>query len=68
MSGDADCRGDGMYFEVIDFQTGECADDEYIENEEWACVFGGDEEVSFMIDQDFSLCLVEEFGNYGYFP
>lgn len=57
-----------MYFEVIDLQTGKCADTEEIVNEEWANGVCGDEEGMFMIDQDFSLCLADEFGNYAHCP
>lgn len=57
-----------MYFEVIDLQTGKCADAEDIANEKWAYGVGGDEEGGFMIDQDFALCLVDELGNYAYCP
>lgn len=57
-----------MYFEIIDLQAGKCADTEELMDEEWANGVGGDEEGMFMIDQDFSLCLADELGNYVYCP
>ncbi len=57
-----------MYFEVIDLQTGKCADTTELFEEEWAFGIGGYEEGVFMIDQEFSLCLADEFGNYAQCP
>lgn len=57
-----------MCFDVIDLQTGKCADAEDVANEKWAHGVHGDEEGEFSIGQDGSLYLIDEIGNYACCP